>query len=130
MERKTPAFSPYLLVFRDCLQGARSSTSPREIGTILAKWIEWHDSLDAQGKILVRGAIGPHARRVQGPFGSSRSQTEAEKLTPVVGYLLIDAANFDEATEIAAGCPGLGYDFVVEVCQPLAAGGGVENADK
>lgn len=121
MEPASRASSPYLLVFHDCLQGDRSKTSPREIGIVLAKWLEWHDSLDAQGKILFRGAIGPAARLVQGPFGANSYQVEAEKRNPIVGYLLIDAANFDEAAEIAAGCPGLEYDFAVDVCKPLAS---------
>jgi hypothetical protein len=121
MEPTSRASSPYLLVFHDCLPGDRSKTSPREIGTVLAKWIEWHDCLDAQGKILFRGAIGPEARRVQAQFGASRYRVEADKRNPIVGYLLVDAVNFDEATQIAAGCPGLEYDFAVEVCKPFAA---------
>jgi hypothetical protein len=66
MEPARQVVSPYLLVFRDCLQGARSKTSPREIGTVLSKWIEWHDSLEAQGKIRFRGAIGSGTRRKMG----------------------------------------------------------------
>jgi len=30
---------------------------------------------------------------------------------------LIGAANFDEATEIAAGCPALDHGFAVDVCE-------------
>jgi hypothetical protein len=118
MEPASRASSPYLLVFHDCLQGNRSKTSPREIGTVLAKWIEWHDCLDAQGKILSRGAIGPEARRVQGPF-TPRKREHTQKKNPIVGYLLVDAATFDEAAAMAAGCPGLEHGFDVEVCELL-----------
>lgn len=120
MEPDPPALSAYLLVFRDCLQGTRPKTSPREIGTVLSKWIEWHDSLGAQGKIRLRGAIGSETRRVQGAFRADRYHVEVDKKNPIVGYLLIDAANFDEATEIAACCPGLEHGFAVEVCKPIA----------
>lgn len=120
MEPDPPALSAYLLVFRDCLQDTRPKTSPREIGTVLSKWIEWHDSLGAQGKIRLRGAIGSETRRVQGAFRADRYHVEVDKKNPIVGYLLIDAANFDEATEIAACCPGLEHGFAVEVCKPIA----------
>ena len=111
---------PYLLIFRDRLPRTRAKTSPREIGTVLSRWIEWHASLEVQGRIRFRGAIGSHSRRVSGPLGANVSQVQTETTDSVVGYLLIDAANFDEATEIASRCPGLEYGFVVEICSPFA----------
>jgi hypothetical protein len=115
-----PKLPPYLLIFRDRLPGTRAKTSPREIGTVLSRWIEWHASLEVQGKIRFRGAIGPQSRRVSGPLDANAFQVQTETAHSVVGYLLIDAANFDEATEIASSCPGLEYGFVVEICSPLA----------
>ena len=119
MEPESRAVSPYLLVFRDCFQAARSETSPREIGTVLAKWIEWHDALAAEGKIRFCGAIGPEIRRLQQPNDADRYRAEEEQRNPIVGYLLVDATNFDEATKIAAACPGLRHGFTVEVCKPI-----------
>lgn len=118
MEAAPAELSPYLLVFRDCLQGVRSKTSPREIGTVLNKWIEWHDSLEAHGRIRFRGAIGPRPHRIQGQFSADRYRVQTEPTDPIVGYLLIGAANFEEATEIAAGCPALDHGFAVDVCEP------------
>jgi hypothetical protein len=115
MEPEPPALPSYLLVFRDRFKRIRSKTSPRDIGTVLTKWIEWHDSLEAQGRIRFRGAIGSETRRIQSPSGTDRRQ--GEHTDPIVGYLLIGAANFEEATEIAAGCPGLQHGFAVEVCE-------------
>jgi hypothetical protein len=115
MEPEPPALSSYLLVFRDRFKRTRSKTSPREIGTVLTKWIEWHDSLEAQGRIRFRSAIGSETRRIQSPSGTDRRQ--GEHTDPIVGYLLIGAANFEEATEIAASCPGLQHGFAVEVCE-------------
>lgn len=110
-----PELPPYLLIFRDRLPRTRAKMSPREIGTVLSRWIEWHASLEVQGRIRFRGAIGSQSRRVSGP-----PQVQTETADSVVGYLLIDAANFDEATEIASRCPGLEYGFVVEICSPFA----------
>jgi hypothetical protein len=117
MEPESPALSPYLLVFRDRLKRTQRKTSPREIGTVLSKWIEWQDSLEALGRIRFRGAIGSETRLIQGPSEPGRYQVQTEQTDPIVGYLLIDAANFEEATEIAAGCPGLREGFAVEVCE-------------
>lgn len=121
MEPEPSPLFPYLLVFRDCSHRDRSKTSPREeIGKVLAKWIDWHDSLEAQGKIRFRGAIGAQTRRTQGSSDAGRYQILTQQTEPVVGYLIIDAANVDEASEIAAGCPGLEQGFSVEVCEPFA----------
>lgn len=117
MEPEPPALSSYLLVFRDRLNRTRSKTSPREIGTVLTKWVEWHDSLEAQGRIRFRGAIWSETRRIQSRSPTGTRQVQTEHTNPIVGYLLIGAANFEEATEIAASCPGLQHGFAVEVCE-------------
>jgi hypothetical protein len=110
----------YLLVFRDCLGQARAKASALEIGRILTRWIEWHDSLAAQGKIRFRSAVEPEHRQIRGPFKGGHAPLVQEKeIEPIVGYLLVDAASFDEAIEIARGCPGLEHGFTVEVCRPL-----------
>src|SRR5262249_54072318 len=99
----------YLLVFR-------AKTSALEIGRILTRWIEWHDSL---ATMRFRSAIEPEVRRIRGSFEGHVPLVEKEEVEPIVGYLLLDAASFDEATEIARGCPGLEHGFAVEVCRPL-----------
>ena len=94
--------------------------SRREIGAVLSRWIEWHASLEVQGRIRFRGAIGSQSRRISGSLDANASQVQTEAADSLVGYLLIDAANFDEAIEIASRCPGLEYGFVVEICSPFA----------
>ncbi len=110
--------SSYLLVFRDCWRLTQRN-SPREIGMVLSQWIEWHDSLDAQGKIRFRGAIGQEISRLQRPIGIDRYPVKTDKINPIVGYLIIDAASLDEAMKIAASCPGLDYGFAVDICRPF-----------
>jgi len=109
----------YLLVFRDCLRHARAKTSALEIGRILTRWIEWHNSLAAQGKMRFCGAIDPEFRQIREPSKGHVTLVQKEEGEPIVGYLLVDAESFDEATEIACGCPGLEHGFAVEVCRAL-----------
>jgi hypothetical protein len=109
----------YLLVFRDCLRDGRANTSALEIGRILTRWIEWHDSLAAQRKMRFRGAVEPEVLRIRGSSAGQVPLIRKEEVDPIVGYLLVDAANFDEATEIARACPGLEHGFAVEVCRPF-----------
>jgi hypothetical protein len=116
---ETFEFAAYLLVFRDSFQKTRARTSALEIGKILIKWIEWHDSLEAQEKIRFRSAIAPKFRKIGGAFGSSAESVRDEGAEQIVGYLLVNAASFDEATEIARGCPGLEHGFSVEVWRPF-----------
>jgi hypothetical protein len=83
----------YLLVFRDCMREARAKTSALEIGRILRSWIEWHDSLAAQGKMRFRGAIEPEVRRIYGSFEGHVPLVREEEAEPIVGYLLVHAAS-------------------------------------
>jgi hypothetical protein len=64
-------------------------------------------------------AIEPEVWQIRGPFDGHALPLRKEEVEPIVGYLLVDAASFDEATEIACGCPGLEHGFAVEVCKPL-----------
>ena len=105
----------FLLVFRDASIHRQKPVLPAELGTILCQWLEWHDQLETQGKLRFRCPVEERSRSVSKPLGTPINQPRCEQHEPVIGYLLVDARNFEEATEIARGCPGLAHGFRVEI---------------
>ena len=103
-----PSRATYLLVVRDGAAPFRHANSPGQAGELLCEWIEWHDLLKAQGRLRFCGAVE-----------ASHTSTR-EKPEPVIGYLLVNAANPEEASEVASGCPGITHGFTVEICRPFS----------
>lgn len=103
-----PSRDTYLLVVRDGAAPFRHANSPGQAGKLLCEWLEWHDLLEGQGRLCFCGAVEashPHPR---------------EEPEPVIGYLLVNAANPEEASEVASGCPGIAHGFTVEICRPFS----------
>jgi len=77
------------------------------------KWQNWIGGIAAQGKFVksneldYQGKIVNAGKVVNGPY--------AEVKEIVGGYIIVKADNYDEAVEMAHGCPTLGYGGSVEV---------------
>ena len=92
--------------------------SPEEIQRVIGEYTAWREKLAAEGKLAgglkLKDEGGRHLTRngdgvrvVDGPW--------AEAKEVVGGYFLIQAADYDEAVEIAKGCPHLVYSGKVEL---------------
>lgn len=110
----------YLLVFTESTPERYDAMSREELEQALGRWNAWCDELAAQGRLRAGNTLAPVARTVSargrspavdGPF--------AETKELIAGYMLITAASFDEATEIAETCPNIPNGMVVEV-RPVA----------
>ncbi|MDY7094053.1 MAG: YciI family protein [Acidobacteriota bacterium] len=97
---------------------AASEMSPEEIQAIIAKYQAWNDSLaeagklvggaklaDEGGKILTGSNAAP--RVIDGPYSETKEI--------VGGYFTVRAADYDEAVEIARGCPHLDFGGRIEI---------------
>lgn len=115
MAVRSASRNPYLLVFRDSPAQSHAKLSQPQMGELLHEWLQWHDRLDAQGIVRFRSSVDAKSRSVFEHDGTLACRNRFEPGEAIVGYLLIDAANFDEATEVARGCPGLMHGFVVEI---------------
>jgi hypothetical protein len=99
--------SAYLLIFR--YPDKEPDPTPEEMQRIFEKWRVWIQGMRAAGRYLAGDPLeeepaqvlrGPHgAKVIDGPFA------EAQEI--VAGYVMVRAASFAEATEIAKGCPAL-----------------------
>ncbi len=108
------AGSQYMLLFRGLHWD--EDLSPEEIGKVMVKWDAWFDRLVQEGKAIIgqpltnEGKIlsGSHGLNVvDGPF--------AEAKEAVAGYVVLRAADLDEATDLAKECPGLDHEIKIEV---------------
>ncbi|HEY8929665.1 MAG TPA: YciI family protein [Mucilaginibacter sp.] len=89
--------------------------SPEELQAVTQKWIDWIGSIAAQNKLVDRGnRLGSDGRVVKpGNVVTDGPYTELKEF--IGGYSLIKAESYDEAVEIAKGCPIFAFGGSVEV---------------
>lgn len=108
----------YLLVCRDASNQLLLRLSSAEMAALLHQWLEWHDSLQAAGKLRFSSPVEAESSPVCNRLDSTKRAWQ-EQQRPLIGYLLIEAESLEDATSIAQGCPGLSHGFVIEVYRPL-----------
>lgn len=104
----------FLFVFRNDYKSLQPS-SPEEMQAEMKKWMDWIGGIAAQNKLVTAGnRLGSAGKVVKannvitdGPY------TEIKEL--IGGYTIVKAATYEEATEMAKGCPILAYGGNVEV---------------
>ncbi len=103
----------YLFLFRG--GEARRMDSSAEAQAHMQKWMEWMGGLAAQGKLVGAQPLETTGKQISskklvtdGPFMEGKEM--------VGGYLLCKADTYDEAVELAKGCPILDFESgIVEV---------------
>lgn len=98
-------------------EGDYAKLSPAEGEATLKSFMDWHQSLAKEGKLLGAERLsdddykvlrpGPNPLSTDGPFLESKEA--------IGGYFLIEADNVDEAAKVAAGCPHLQHGGSVQV---------------
>ena len=97
-----PSAPQYLLLFRHY----GTMPAPAELQLIMAKYTAWTAGIKARGQFIGSNGLefGGKTIRTRGVV-SDGPFVEAKEI--VGGYLILTAANLDEATVIARACPGL-----------------------
>jgi hypothetical protein len=109
----TPS-SPYLLLLHQPHTGP--GPTPEELQEIMARFGRWMDGLSEKGIVAGTNGLEPTGKVLREPGGALVTDGPyAETKEIVGGYILINAANLEEAVEIARGCPGLDFRLAVEV---------------
>jgi hypothetical protein len=104
----------FLFVFRNDYKSVPKA-SPEEMQGIMKQWMDWIGSIAAQNKLADKGnRLGSAGKVVKannvitdGPY------TEIKEL--IGGYIAVKAASYDEAVELAKGCPILAEGGNVEI---------------
>jgi hypothetical protein len=105
----------FLLVFRRDYKTKEAQPSPGELQVHLGRWRDWLRSLDSQEKLArppqpweASGRVLKHDKSVtDGPY--------AEIKESIGGFIIIKAADYEEAVEIAKGSPILELGGTVEI---------------
>jgi len=90
--------------------------SPEEMQKVLEKYLAWADKLRKDGRHRGGEELKDGGRVMSvknGKVAIDGPYTETKEI--VGGYFLYEAKDVDEATEIAKGCPHLGFGGSVEI---------------
>ena len=105
----------YLLVYRMDYNAAQKA-SPEKAEEVTKSWMDWITGISLQNKLVDRGnrlehttgkVVRPNQFVTDGPY--------AEIKESIGGYSIIKAKSYEEAVEIASGCPILHVGGHVEV---------------
>ena len=118
MPVSSPTLATYLFVCRDSTNRRPPRMSPTEMGSLLHEWLQWHDSLQSEGRLCFCSPVEGESSTVSNRL-SPIGHVGRELQEPVVGYLLIQAESLENATAVARGCPGLNHGFSIEIYRPF-----------
>lgn len=103
----------YLLIFRGGgYTETKPTVSPTELQAHLERWNAWSKSMIAAGKLAGGNPLThpPTGKTVRGREKLVTDGPFAEAKDLVSGYLVLEVASIDEATNLARGCPILEHD--------------------
>lgn len=103
----------FLFVFRMDYSKMPGGT-PEEMQAMTKRWMDWIGGIAAQNKLGDRGNRLDMSGRVV-KQGAVTNGPYAEIKESIGGYTLIKATSYDEAVELAKGCPALPLGGNVEV---------------
>ena len=106
--------SQFLLLFRHSQEGP--DPTPAEMEQIMGRWMAWMKGLGAKGHFAGANRLQETGKVLRGPGGKSVTDGPfAEAKEIIGGYVMVTAANYAQAVELARGCPGLDMGTFVEV---------------
>jgi hypothetical protein len=105
----------FLLIFRRDFTSKEAQPSPEQLQNSVNDWKNWFGGIAAQNKLarplqrwdLDGKVVKPNKHIINGPF--------VEIKESIGGLVIIKAKDYDEAVEIAQGCPILKLGGNVEV---------------
>jgi len=94
----------YLLVYRTDYNMLTNRT-PEEIAAMSKRWMDWIGSIAAQNKLTDRGNRLHASGKVVKNDSTVTNGPYAEIKESIGGYSIIKAVSYEEAIELAKGCP-------------------------
>ena len=104
----------FLLIFRTDYK-AMPKGSPEEMQAMTKKWMDWIGSIAAQNKLFERGKRLSFDGKVVRTNKSVTDGPYTEIKESIGGYSIIKVDSYEEAVEIAKGCPILTVGGNVEI---------------
>lgn len=104
----------YMLLLHDDLS-ALGNPTPEEIQAIIARYRDWSRKMAEAGRLAGGEKLadegGRHLRREGGGL-SVQDGPYAEAREVLGGYFLLEAADYDEAADLAGSCPHLDFGWI------------------
>jgi hypothetical protein len=102
--------------FTYLFRGRDLSASPEQMQKTMQKWLAWFKELEVKGHLKDPG----HPLEARGTVVSGKGKIitdgpYAEAKDVINGYIIVDAKDLAEATELSKGCPNLEIGGSVEV---------------
>jgi len=95
--------------------------SPEEYQKVMSHWTAWFDRLTQEEKAKAGQPLAHEGKVVSGKKGAVVADGPfVESKEAIAGYILLQVNDFEEALEIAKGCPGLEYGVSIEVRPAIA----------
>ena len=107
----------FMLIARDGPQHF-ADVSPEDMQRIIEKYVAWGTKLEEAGKKGAGSKLRDGEGKVLRGNGGKLTVTDgpfSETKEVVGGYWMIDAADYDEAIELARDCPHIEYGASLEI---------------
>ena len=115
-----PEQSEFMLLLHQPHGGGPGPTQ-EQLKQIMGRFNEWMSGMRAKGLVVGTNGLDVTGAVLRGPRGASMTDGPYSETKEIVGgYVVIKAANLNEAIELARDCPGLDYRMAVEV-RPIKA---------
>ena len=115
--------SEFVMLFRTS-EAARQAAmgTPEKAQRAMQAWLEWIRGLEAKGQLKHPGQpLAPAGKVVRGADKLVTDGPHVEAKDLVLGFIVVEAGDLDEAAELAKGCPMLAGGGSVEV-RPVGQG--------
>ena len=104
----------FLLLFRTDYDNV-SKVAPDQAEAMMKKWMDWIGGIAAQNKLATKGNRLQSSGRIVKSNNVVTNGPYTDIKESIGGYSIIKANNYDEAVEMAQGCPVLLAGGNVEV---------------
>jgi hypothetical protein len=105
--KQTNSMDKFMLIFHSPFSQEQNfmDQSPEAMQAEMEKWNKWIGGIAAQGKLLGTEALMPTGKLMTkgGQLVTDGPYTEGKEI--IGGYMLLNVASIEEATELAHGCP-------------------------
>lgn len=104
----------YIVLFREP-DGRKEEHTAEEIKQHQLNWAEWFKRMSADGKLKGGSGLSLNGALIQGRDREVTNGIHQAGTEIVGGFLLLEAADLQEAVSIAQGCPIYEFDGYAEV---------------
>lgn len=106
----------FILIFRRDYKTAEAQPTPEKLQESLKNWQEWFGKLAAEEKLARPIQRLDAEGKIVRQYNSVAAGPYIELKESIGGLIIIRASNYEEAVEVAKGCPVLELGGNVEVC--------------